>query len=122
MGKNTLSKMVKDLCVEAGVSGQKSNHSLRATGCTELYQAGVPEKVIQERTGHLSLAGLRQYKCTSSKQQEVVLRILTSKEPTIYQQQLSMTQSHGAIPMPMTQFTFNNCQVSINQVLSFSKS
>ena len=113
VGKNTLSK---DLCVEAGVSGQKSNHSLRATGCTELYQASVPEKVIQERTGHLSLAGLRQYERTSSKQQEVVSRILASKEPTTYQQQLSMRQSHGAIAMPMTQFTFNNCQVSINQV------
>ena len=57
--------MVKDICADAGVKGNKSNHSLRATGATELYQAGVPEKVIQERTGHLSLTGLRQYERTS---------------------------------------------------------
>ena len=47
--------MVKDICADAGIGGNKSNHTLRATGATELYQAGVPEKVIQERTGHLSL-------------------------------------------------------------------
>ena len=37
--------MVKDICVDAGVGGNKSNHSLRATGATELYQSGVPESV-----------------------------------------------------------------------------
>ena len=58
--------MVKDICADASVKGNKSNHSLRATGATELYHAGVPEKVIQERTGHLSLTGLRQYEHTSA--------------------------------------------------------
>jgi len=33
------------------------NHSLRATGCSRLFEAGVPEKVIQQWTGHLSLQG-----------------------------------------------------------------
>lgn len=33
--KNTLAKMVEKLCAEAGVGGQKSNHSLRVTGATE---------------------------------------------------------------------------------------
>ena len=80
VGKNTLAKMVKEVCAEAGVGGQKSNHSLRATA-TELYQAGVPEKVTQEQTGHLSLTGLRQYECTSGEQQAVVSRILASKAP-----------------------------------------
>ena len=56
VGRNVLSKMVKSICEDADVSGQKTNHSLRATGATEMYHAGVPEKVIQERTGHLSLS------------------------------------------------------------------
>ena len=85
-GKNTLAKMVKDICADAGIGGNKSNHSLRTTGATELYQAGVPEKVIQERTGHLSLTDLRQYECTSGQQHEAVSRVLAAKENVTYQQ------------------------------------
>ena len=50
--------MVKDICADANIEGSKANHSLRATGVTELLNAGVPEKVIQQWTGHLSLTGL----------------------------------------------------------------
>ena len=49
--KNTLSTMVKDMCSEAAIMG-KTNHSLRATGATTLFQNNVPEKVIQKLTGH----------------------------------------------------------------------
>ena len=41
MGKNSLGKMVKSICSDAGISGQKMNHSLRATGASNLYHAGV---------------------------------------------------------------------------------
>ncbi len=46
---------------EAQIDGRKTNHSLRATGASELFQAGVPEKIIKERTGHHSLEALRTY-------------------------------------------------------------
>ena len=49
--------MVKDTFAEVGIAG-KTNHSLRATGATQLYTANVPEKRIQQRTGHCSLKGL----------------------------------------------------------------
>ena len=52
VGKNKFIK--KDMCTHGGVES-RSNHSLRATGATELYNAGVPEKIIKERTGHRSL-------------------------------------------------------------------
>ena len=55
VGKNTLSSMMKRMCTAACIEGHKTNHSLRASGTTELFQAQVPEKVIQERTGHRSL-------------------------------------------------------------------
>ena len=45
--------MVKEMCSKGGVSGRKTNHSLRATGVSDQYQAGVPEKVIQERSGYM---------------------------------------------------------------------
>ena len=40
---NTLAKAVGEMCTEANISGHKMNHSLRATGCSRLFQAGVPE-------------------------------------------------------------------------------
>ena len=76
VGKNSLSKMVKEMCIKAGITGLKTNHSLRATGVSNMYQAGVPEKLIQERTGHLSVDGLRHYERTTVGQQAAVSRIL----------------------------------------------
>ena len=55
---------VARLCSEAGISGFRSNHSLRATTATRLYQANVDEQLIMERTGHRSLEGVREYKRT----------------------------------------------------------
>ena len=55
VGKNTLSNMVREMCQEAGIEGEKSNHSLRVAGTSSLFAAGVPEKIIQGRTGHVSL-------------------------------------------------------------------
>jgi integrase len=39
------------------LKGRYTNHSLRATTATRLYQAGVEEQLIMERTGHRSLDG-----------------------------------------------------------------
>ena len=45
IGRHLLSSMVKTACEEAQVYG-KSNHSLRATGATMMFQACVPETII----------------------------------------------------------------------------
>ena len=37
-------------------------------GVTTLFNAGVGEKLIQQRTGHCSTEALRQYECTSQSQ------------------------------------------------------
>ena len=55
---------VKELCIKAKISGFHSNHSLRSTSATKLYQKDVEEQLIQEITGHRSVA-IRSYKCTS---------------------------------------------------------
>ena len=44
IGRNKLSKMVSEMCKLASIQRHHSNHSLRATGATQLYTAGVPEK------------------------------------------------------------------------------
>ena len=60
VGENKLGAMVKDMFTEVGIVN-KTNHSLRATGATNLYTANMPEKLIQQRTGHRSVKALRIY-------------------------------------------------------------
>ena len=79
VGKNTLQTMVQDMCKEAGVSGKKTNHSLRVSGATSLYSAGVPEKLIQSRTGHSSLEALRKYERVTDDQEQAVSKILSGE-------------------------------------------
>ena len=59
------------------------HHSLRATAATRLYQAGVHEQLVMERTGHRSLEGVRLYKRTSDEQREALSDILNKKEPRL---------------------------------------
>jgi len=67
VGKNTLGAMMKKMCANAGLQ-KYTNHSLRAYGTSTLFQANIPEKLIQQRTGHRSVEALRQYERTSSAQ------------------------------------------------------
>ena len=57
--------MLKNMREEAGIPGNKTNHSFRAYAASELFNAGVPEKVIQDCTGHGFLDGLRKYMSAS---------------------------------------------------------
>ncbi len=112
IGKNKLSSMVQAICRDAGIKGHKTNHSLRATGATQLYTAGVPEKIIQERTGHRSLECLRMYERTSDCQHKAVS---SSKEETTFNGQLSsntsnQVQSTSFVP----NMSFKNCSVNIH--------
>lgn len=60
-----------------GIEG-KNNYSLRATGATEIFRAGVPEKIIQKRTGHRCLKALQTYERTTAAQRLSVANILYS--------------------------------------------
>ena len=73
-GENKLGTMVKDMFAEVGIAG-KTNHSLRATGATQLYTANIPEKMIQQHTGHRSLKGLRINEQTTEEQELAVSKI-----------------------------------------------
>ena len=44
--------------------GNFTNHYLRTYGATTLFQSGISEKFIQQRTGHRSIDALRQYEHT----------------------------------------------------------
>ena len=66
--------------------------NLRATGATTLYSANVPENMIQQRTGHLSLKGLRTYEHNS---EEVVSKIVTSDSKLEYSEVLHSESEHA---------------------------
>ena len=84
VGRNTLASMVKSMCSQIGVTG-KTNHSLHRTGATRLFEANVPEKLIQERTGHKSMDTLRRYERTSVIQQKSVSSVICASHHTSFQ-------------------------------------
>ena len=77
-GHNKLSQTVQKMCSSAGIHGFRTNHSLRATSATRLFNAGADEQLIMERTGHRSVDGVRSYKRTSVQLTEDVSDILNN--------------------------------------------
>lgn len=132
--------MLKKMCEGGGVSGSKTNHSLRAYAVTELFKAGIPEKVIQDRTGHRSIEGLRKYERISEDQKENACKALAvrndvsmphccpnfvAKRPGVLQPSLmqpssnySMHSSQQQQLSPTCSFgsaTFNGCTINVFQ-------
>ncbi len=64
LGVNAVAKVVNTLMMRAGIPGRFTNHSLRVTAATRMFNAGVEEQVMKERTGHKSDA-VHAYKRTS---------------------------------------------------------
>ena len=89
VGKHKLQAMVASMCEEAGICERKTNHSLRVTGATTMYNSGVPEREIQERTGHRSLEALRTYEHTGEQQHQAVSNMLSSTVERPYTSHLS---------------------------------
>ncbi|CAC5391905.1 unnamed protein product [Mytilus coruscus] len=50
IGHNTLQGTVKRLCTSIGLTGKRTNHSLRASAATRLYNAGIEEQRVAETT------------------------------------------------------------------------
>ena len=90
------------MCAEAGIVGCKTNHSLRATGATDMFKAGAPEKLIQERTGHRSIEALRTYERSSEAQHRAVSSLLSVPQHSTYEYHHSAakTQSISIHPAP----------------------
>jgi integrase len=66
-GTCTLTQIVGRLCKGAGLERFRSNHSLRATAASRLYDKKFDEQLICETTGHRSKA-VRSYKRTNEVQ------------------------------------------------------
>ena len=113
VGWNTLDKMVKDIFLEAGVKG-KTNHSLRVTGATRMYEHGIQEKTIQSRTGHKSVEALRVYERPSTEQHKEACKALSNVTNKSEKQPVPMCNAPAhSIPSQPPVFNFNGCSVNI---------
>ena len=82
-GHNPLGKTVKQLCVKVGIEGFFTNHSLRRSCASRLFQEGTEEQVIMSVTGHRSVDGVKSYIMISDKQLQATSDILQLKKPKI---------------------------------------
>ena len=67
----------------SGCGVHYTNHSLRATAITRMWNGGVPEKATAETSGHKSLKALRCYERTSVAQQQAVGMVIANPESTM---------------------------------------
>lgn len=74
-GRNSLANVIKT--ITAGVEGRYTNHSMRRTSATRLFQEGVSDDLIKLHTGHRSNAIL-EYKQPSDDQHKRVSDLLYS--------------------------------------------
>jgi hypothetical protein len=128
LGHNTLGKTVARLCSSAGIQGYKTNHSLRATSTSRLYQSCAEEQQVMERTGHRSVEGVRSYKRTSEKQRQALSDILNRPGPSAKSIELHsssssvLSNSNNTLSLSCVcattparpSATFNNCNITFN--------
>ena len=79
VGINALKKVVKNILGRANIEGYFTNHSLRCTGGSRLFQAGVERKIVKEVTGHSSDT-IDNYQVTSDIQKEQCSKVLACKD------------------------------------------
>ena len=92
VGVNTLKKIVPELCQEACFGVQYTNHSLRATAITRMYEGGVPENIISEKSGHKSIKGLRAYERTSILQEKAAGASINAKQASCIEHDVDKKQ------------------------------
>ena len=75
VGENSIAKVVKELMKEAKIEGFFTNHSLRRSDGTRLFNAGIDRKLVKEATGHRSDA-VDAYQVTSDAQRSEMSKII----------------------------------------------
>ena len=76
LGINTLGNKMKKTAQKAGCSVKYTNHSLRATTCSVLDEAGFDSRHIMSITGHKSESSLKHYSRTSDKKKKLMSQTL----------------------------------------------
>ena len=110
-----LCKYLETMCKETGIKEKKTNHSLRATGASALFAAGVQEKIIHDITGHRSSA-LQLYERPTAHQRKEVSKVLVQGRKS-FNEESSDKDEKGSIVAAPNQFSFSSleqCNVHIH--------
>ena len=118
---------MKDKCLECGID-VKTNHSLRATGASTMFQSSVWEKIIPTTTGHGSWDALHTYEKTSFQQHQAVSKVQMSTQLTSYEDQMGQKQQTVQSTPPatavssvfhnLTNCTIGNITINLNPATS----
>ena len=105
-------------CKSANIGGYRTNHSLRATSASRLYQSNLDEQIICETTGHRSSA-VRSYKRTSIDQQKAKSDVLYGKNSdvstvSVDKENLSRTSPVSVCIPDKSELAKSNVNVTVN--------
>ena len=116
VGHNTLSATVRKLTACIGEDGYFTNHSLRRTCATRLYENGLDEQRIMAVTGHRSKDGVRTYKKISRAQEEEASDILQNncKKAKIADDDKENLPPHVASKPSGLTYNISGCHITIN--------
>ena len=96
IGINSLRKVVATMLKDAGLDGFFTNHSLRRTCATRLFQGGQDVKIVKEITGHISDV-VHKYQQTSDVQRMNVSLIIQNDKDSV---KLSEASPMEVVPGP----------------------
>ena len=125
VGVNTLKNVLPSLSKESGIGVHYTNHSLRATAITRMFNCGVEEKIIAETSGHKSTKALRVYEHPSEQQMKQVTSVINQSEMVVDQNlrkadikindhssaQIGSAKQSGV--HPDFSGTFSNCTINV---------
>ena len=123
IGKNTLTKIVGEMAKKAGIEGKITNHSLRASSASRMYNNNVDEQLICKVTGHRSNA-VRSYKRTCDEQHQAISKILYGNEANEVKSDVSCEHlaKKPKIDVPVTlENTLKGAPVYVNVNVNFNK-
>lgn len=99
MGINHLAQMLPRMCQKAGISGRKTNHSIRRTTASRLLNAGVHATSVAMVTGHKNVASLNIYHEPDLRAQRCMSMLLAGQAVPSTSSALPPGISRLALPM-----------------------
>ena len=76
MGHHKIATFMSEMAKSVGLNGKITNHSLRVTAASRLYQSNSDEQLVMETTGHRSTESVHSYKRTSEDQMFGISEVL----------------------------------------------
>lgn len=126
VGINSIKQFLPSICDACGFGRKYTNHSLRATAITRMFEGKIPEKVIADKSGHKSIQGLRCYERISVEQDQAAGKLINGINKSVVDKEFksdSDTVAHSSKENscksstdPAAQTftgTLNNCTINI---------